>query len=106
MPTRKLHGCECPACQQQADHPDRLLHQHLNLLVSRLDEQQRRWYVALESQRVGQGGDRLLWAVTGLDEDTIAKGRRELCASLEGRPTAHVRLPGGGRPSTEKKTLR
>jgi hypothetical protein len=26
----------------------------------RLDEQQRRWYVAVESKRIGAGGDRLL----------------------------------------------
>jgi hypothetical protein len=76
----------------------------MNLLVSRLDEQQRRWYVALESQRLGHGGDRLLAWITGLDQDTIARGRRELAASLQGRPPDRIRVRGGGRPSTEKKT--
>ena len=28
----------------------------MNLLLSRLDEQQRRWYVAVESNRIGPGG--------------------------------------------------
>lgn len=104
MPTRPIHLCECPACQQEGSHPDRLLHERMNLLVSRLDEQQRRWYVALESQRIGHGGDRLLSRITGLDEDTIARGRRELAASLQARPTDRIRVRGGGRPSTEKKT--
>jgi hypothetical protein len=36
------------------------LHQQINLLVSRLDEQQRRWFVALEAKRVGRGGVPLL----------------------------------------------
>jgi len=106
MPTRPIHRCECAACQQEADPPERLLHEQINLLVSRLDEQQRRWYVALEAQRIGHGGDRLLSAITGLDEDTIARGRRELSGFLQGRPTHQVRLTGGGRPSTEKKTRR
>jgi hypothetical protein len=76
----------------------------MNLLMSRLDEQQRRWYAALESQRVGHGGDRLLSLITGLDEKTIARGREELAASLTERPIEQVRLPGGGRPAAEKKT--
>jgi hypothetical protein len=45
-------------CQQAGEHPERELHRQINLLLSRLDEQQRRWFVALESNRIGQGGDR------------------------------------------------
>lgn len=78
----------------------------MNLLLSRLNEQQRRWWVAWESNRMGWGGDTRLSQITGLDEKTIAKGRQELAASLEGRPTDRVRLPGAGRPSLEKKVLR
>jgi hypothetical protein len=78
----------------------------MNLLLSRLDEQQRRWYVALEADRVGHGGDRLLAQITGMDEKTIRRGREELSAELAQRPTERVRLPGGGRPAVEKKTLR
>jgi len=75
----------------------------MNLFLSRLDEQQRRWYVALESQRIGHGGDRLLSTITGLDEKTIARGRHELESFLEGRPIDRVRLPGGGRLPAQKK---
>ncbi len=104
MPTRTLHRCECANCLQEADHPERLLHEQINLLLSRLDEQQRRWYAAVEAQRIGHGGIRVMAAITGLDEDTITRGRQELAATLQGRPTEQIRLPGGGRPATEKKT--
>jgi len=76
----------------------------MNLLLSRLDEQQRRWYLAVESERIGHGADRLLFEVTGVDEKTIRRGRVELAASLVDRPVDRVRLPGGGRPPTKKKT--
>jgi hypothetical protein len=93
--------CQCPLCQQSADHPDRELHRQMNLFLDRLDEQQRRWYVALESKRIGPGGERLLSQITGMDEKTIRRGREELEASLEDRPPSRVRLPGAGRPTVE-----
>jgi hypothetical protein len=78
-----------------------VLHTQINLLVSRLDEQQRRWFVALEAQRLGRGGARLLAQITGLSPHTIRRGRRELAAGLAARPAARVRAPGGGRPARE-----
>ena len=75
----------------------------MNLLLSRLAEQQRRWYLAVESERSGYGADRILLEITGVDEKTIRRGRRELAASLVDRPVDRVRLPGGGRPRTKKK---
>jgi len=98
--------CQCPRCQQPGDHPDRVLHQQINLLFSRLDEVQRRWFVALESNRIGHGGDRLLAQITGLDEKTIRRGREELDASLVACLPGRVRRPGGGRPLVEKKIRR
>jgi hypothetical protein len=76
----------------------------MNLLLSRLDEQQRRWYLAVESERLGHGADRILYEITGVDEKTIRRGREELGASLVDRPVDRVRLPGAGRPPTKKKT--
>src|SRR5665647_1388268 len=96
--------CQCPLCQQSADHPTRELHRQMNLFLDRLDEQQRRWYVALESKRIGYGGDLLLSQITGMDEKTIRRGREELDSSLEDRPAERVRLPVAGRPAVEKKT--
>ncbi|HEY3284914.1 MAG TPA: hypothetical protein VGN26_21790 [Armatimonadota bacterium] len=106
MPARPIHSCECRSCQSPEDSPEKRHHGQLNLLMSRLDEQQRRWLAALESDRLGAGGDPVLSQVTGLDEKTIHRGREELVHSLEGRPPDRVRLPGGGRPPTEVKTPR
>jgi hypothetical protein len=78
----------------------------MNLLLSRLDEQQRRWYAAVESAKVGHGGDRLVSRITGLHVDTIRRGREELAASLGGRAVDRVRPPGGGRPALEKSPPR
>src|SRR2546430_2673148 len=103
MPQSEVHHCQCTHCQQETSHPDQEFHQQMNLLLSRLDEQQRRWYVAVESNRIGLGGDRLLSQITGLDEKTIQRGREELAHSLTERPAERVRLPGAGRPQAEKK---
>jgi hypothetical protein len=72
--------------------------------MSRLDEQQRRWFAALESKQAGYGGDALLALITGLHVDTIRRGREELDADLQGRPSDRVRRPGAGRPPGKKKT--
>lgn len=98
-----IRVCQCPPCRKPADHPDKIVHHRMNLLISRLDEQQRRWYVALESMKIGHGGDALLSQITGLNVETIRRGRQELEADLEGRPADRVRLEGGGREPVEKK---
>jgi hypothetical protein len=104
MDAIKIHHCRCAVCRgDDKDHPDRHLHATINLILSRLNEQQRRWLAALESQKIGHGGDKLLSEITGLHPDTIRKGREELDAGLEGRPTDRVRKPGGGRPPLKKK---
>lgn len=78
----------------------------MNLLLSRLDEQQRRWYVAVEANRIGHGGIRLLSQITGMDEKTIQRGQQELEQNFAERPAEQVRLEGGGRPAVEKKIRR
>jgi hypothetical protein len=42
--------------------------------------------------------------VTGLNVETIRRGREELESDLQGRPVERTRLPGAGRP-TLKKTI-
>jgi hypothetical protein len=76
----------------------------MNVFFSRLDEQQRRWYVAVETERIGHGGIELMSKITGMNVNTIRKGRRELADDLGSRPTNRVRLPGGGRKPVEKKS--
>ena len=98
-----IHQCQCSDCRQSGDHPNKLLHHQMNLLLSRLDEQQRRWYVALEASKLGHGGDAYMSLVTGLHVQTIRRGREELDAELVSRPVERVRLPGGGRMPVEKK---
>jgi hypothetical protein len=104
MASSVVHLCACPHCQSGEDHPDYQLHHQINLLMSRLDEQQRRWFAALESNKAGYGGDTLFSLITGLHVDTIRRGREELDAELQGRPSDRVRRPGAGRPRGEKKT--
>ena len=103
MPAEAIHACECGPCSRGEAHTERERHYQTNLFLSRLDEDQRRWYLALESQRMGWGADRLLMEISGVDEKTIRRGREELAASLVNRPTDRVRQPGAGRPPVEKK---
>jgi len=104
MPISEVHVCQCTDYTQKINHPNKQFHQQLNLLLSRLDEQQRRWYVAVEANRVGHGGVRLLSLITGMDEKTIQRGQQEVERGLSERPITQIRLSGGGRPRVEKKT--
>jgi hypothetical protein len=99
-----IHQCQCPECLSTRDHPTKEVHRLMNLLLSRLDEDHRRWYVALESLKLGHGGDRQLARITGLNVETIRRGRRELTACLAGYPAERIRRRGAGRPSLKKKT--
>jgi hypothetical protein len=103
MQDAQVHQCQCAHCTQEGDHPERGQHAQMNLLLSRCDEQQRRWIVAWEANRLGRGGVALLSLVTGLHGDTIRRGQAELASGLAGRPVGQTRLPGAGRPTVEKK---
>jgi hypothetical protein len=104
MPSPEVHRCQCPHGQQEAPHPDQGLHHQMTVWLSRLDEQQRRWYAAIEANRLGHGGEPVVAHITGLDPHTIRRGRQERAVSLAERPTDRVRVPGAGRPRAEKKT--
>lgn len=106
MTTTEIYQCQCGLCQQSVEHTEKMLHHQINLLLSRLDEQQRRWYAAVEATRRGRGGIKAVSEITGMDEKTIARGQRELGTNLSARPHDRVRLAGGGRPPLEKKALR
>ena len=103
MGKKPIHSCQCEICQSVEPHPDQEHHRRMNLLLSRLDEQQRRWYVGVEAERIGHGGTELMAQITGINIDTIRKGRRELADDLANRPTERLRLAGGGRKPVEKK---
>ena len=104
MPISEVHVCQCADCLQSEEHPNKQFHQQMNLLLSRLDEQQRRWYAACEANDIGHGGVRLLARITGMDEKTIERGQQEVKQGLAEQPATQLRLSGGGRPQVEKKT--
>lgn len=98
-----IHKCRCPACRKRDNNPTKRLHARLNVFLSVLDERQRRLFVGLESLKVGHGGDRRLARITGMNVDTVARGRREL---QDFQADGRIRKSGGGRPAVEKKRLR
>ncbi len=104
MKTREVYSCQCEACQAGENRQANKIHQQINLVMSRLDEQQRRWYAAVEANRQGHGGIKLVSQITGLDEKTIHRGQEELSLDLENRPAERIRLSGAGRPSAKKKS--
>jgi hypothetical protein len=105
MPAQ-VHKCQCPACLASKENPEWHIHHQMNLLISRLDEQQRRWFAALESNKLGHGGDTLVSQIIGMDVETIRRGRHEMDEELAKRPEERVREEGGGRLRLEKKTHR
>ena len=70
------------------------------LFYSLLDEQQRRLYAALESMKLGHGGDSMLAEFLGLDPHTIARGRQQLLD--QDVEVGRIRQPGAGRKPVEK----
>ena len=106
MNDQAIHQCECAICQGTAEDSQKVIHHRINLLMSRLDEQQRRWYAAVEAERRGHGGIQEVALITGLTEKTISRGIREMKEDLRSRPVDRVRLPGAGRPSVQKKDPR
>jgi hypothetical protein len=81
-------------------------HEQVNLVFSRLNEQQRRWVAGLLSKASGRGGDTEMSLITGLDAKTIKRGREELERDLEECPPDRIRREGAGRPCAEKKIPR
>jgi hypothetical protein len=75
----------------------------MNVLMSKLNEAQRRWYVGSLSQAKDGPSDRELSRITGLDPKTIRRGRRELATGVAEALGARQRPAGGGRPKAEKK---
>jgi len=103
MKENQIHQCKCEVCQQGDSTHEQQIHHQINVIMNRLDEQQRRWYAAVEANRHGYGGVPLVNKITGLDEKTIRRGQKELALDLAERPEDRVRLPGAGRPLAEKK---
>jgi hypothetical protein len=91
MPSAAVHQGHGRHGQPEAAPPDRMRQRHMHVLRSRLNEQQRRWYAAVEATRRGHRGDRLVAHITGLDPPTIQRGRQALAESLAECPTERWR---------------
>lgn len=97
-----VHQCRCCECIEQSGGEIALLHASINRLVAALDEKHRRQFVGLLASQFGHGGIQYLSKITGLNRQTIRRGKREIeqaNADLDGR----IRVSGGGRHKVEKK---
>ena len=102
----EIHECECAICQAGEDEAVKTYHRHINLVLSRLDEGQQRWYVASLSSGPGAPSDAMLAQITGLSSKTIQRGRHDLEAELgevevgvrkrKKRPGTRLDVDGGG----------
>ena len=43
MSVRTIHKCQCEVCQKENESSEKMIHHQINVVMSRLDEQQRRW---------------------------------------------------------------
>lgn len=72
--------------------------------MSRLNEPQKRWYVATLSEEAESPSDCQLALITGLDEKIIRRGQAELQDQLSAVPVDRQRRAGGGRLRAEKRS--
>jgi len=101
---RLVHACECPRCRRYPKGQVAREHRALNRLIAAADERTRRLLAGFLARQHGRGGIALLARITGLDRNTIARGRREL--RQPSKPSGRIRRPGGGRPCVGKKARR
>ncbi len=99
-----IHQCECETCTIGLETEVIKSHRRINLFLSRLNEPQRRWYVATLAEEADGPSDRQLAFITGLDEKTIRRGKAELQDQLATVPVDRQRREGSGRWRAEKKT--
>jgi len=100
---RSIPRCSCPVCRRQPGGTIACEHRAINHLVACTDERSRRLVVGLLAQQYGHGGIALLSRITGLDRNTIARGRRELFRG-DTVPPGRVRRSGAGRKRSEVRS--
>lgn len=104
QPGPLIHACECSTCRQFPTGRGAREHRALNRLLAASDERTRRLLAGFLARQHGPGGIALLARITGLDRDTIARGRHELRQPF--RPSGRIRRRGAGGQCVEKKALR
>ncbi len=93
--SRPFHHCSCPDCCREPDGAVAREHRAINRIIACTDERSRRLVAGLLARLYGRGGITRLARITGLDRNTIARGRRELDQD-DTLPPGRVRRPGGG----------
>ena len=101
---QSVRQCKCKICRGNSDPKTQLQHHQINLVMSRLNEAQRRWYAGFLSQQPNSPNQRQLSQITGLDVKTIRRGREELEQEFQGIPSGRQRKVGGGRYKIKKRT--
>ena len=99
---RTIRRCSCPDCRRQPDGPVAREHRAINRIIACTDERSRRLVAGFLARQYGHGGIVRLARITGLDRNTIARGRREL-DQPELLPPGRVRRPGGGPKRVEDR---
>ena len=77
-------------------------HRAINRIIACTDERSRRLVAGFLARLYGHGGITRLARITGLDRNTIARGRREL-DQADVLPPGRVRRPGGGPKRVEDR---
>jgi hypothetical protein len=98
---RLVHPCECPTCRQHPNGTVAREHRALNRLIAAADERTRRLLAGFLARQHGKGGITLLARITGLDRNTVARGRRELRQPF--RASGRIRQAGAGGQRVEEK---
>ncbi len=76
----RINRCTCPICRSPADHPEKALHEQINLLMSVMNTRQRRLFAEFQAQQMGHGGITRMAEIRGVDRKTIHKGMQEIRA--------------------------
>ena len=103
-PSVPAHHCACATCQATPDSPAAAYHRQINVLLSRLTEPQRRWYVASLAADPNGPSAAQLTLITGLSLPTIRRGAAELATGLPDTPPTRQRAPGAGGPAPKKRS--
>jgi hypothetical protein len=90
-----IHRCSCPICSREPDGAIAHEHKAINRIIACTDERSRRLVAGFLARLYSHGGIALLARITGLDRNTIARGRREL-DQADMLPPGRVRRPGAG----------
>lgn len=99
MPIPHLHQSD----KHENAEQDEQYRQELKAFLATLTNEQRRLFAAVEANRIGRGGVRKVMKLTGLCQETIARGRRQMVDLLKGKTLKKERKPVKGRPRIEEK---